>query len=151
MPTFWTVKSPAGCKSFATVMRGGSLETMAMLVLIVPATAVEASPRQQSPRGICSRTAEVQAAILAAIGSGTCSTVTDTQLAAIVALSISSYSASSIVPADFAGLTGLRALTFRNSPTLTTVPANAFSQVTTSLGQIDLSDNSIETQYGEKG
>ena len=38
-----------------------------------------------------------------------------------------------------------------SSPMLTTVPANAFSEVTTSLGQIDLSDNSIETQYGEKG
>ena len=93
----------------------------------------------------------MQDAILAAIRIGTCSTVNDYQLAAIVALSISSYSASSIVPADSAGLTGLRALTFRNSTTLTTVPANAFSQVATSLGQIDLSDNSIETQYGEKG
>ena len=110
-------------------MRGGPLAAMAMLVLIVPATTVSASPRQQSPRGICARTQVVQDAILAAIRIGTCSTVTDTQLASIVALSISRYSASNIVPADFAGLTGLRALTIRNSPTLTTVPANAFSQV----------------------
>ena len=87
----------------------------------------------------------VQAAILAAIGSGTCSTVNDYQLALIVALSISRYSASSIVPADSAGLTGLRALTIRNSPTLTTVPANAFSQVATALERLDLDDNSLTT------
>ena len=145
MPPFWTVKSPAGCKAFATVMRGGPLAAMALLVLIVPDTAVSASPRQQSPRGICARTQEVQDAILAAIRIGTCSTVTDTQLAAIVALSISSYTASSIVPANFAGLTGLCALTIRNSPTLNTVPANAFSQVATALERLDLDDNSIST------
>ena len=126
-------------------MRGGPLAAMAMLVLIVPATAVEASPRQQSPRGICARTQVVQDAILAAIRIGTCSTVTDTQLASIVALSISSYSASSIVSANFAGLTGLRTLTIRNSPTLTTVPANAFSQVATALERLDLDDNSLTT------
>ena len=150
MPPFSTVKSSVGCKSFATVMRGGPLAAMAMLVLIVPATTVSASPLQQTV-GICSRTAEVQAAILAVIGSGTCSTVTDTQLASVTDLSISSYSASSIVSADFANLPGLTSLNIWNSSALTTVPANAFSEVTTSLGQIDLSDNSIETQYGEKG
>ena len=151
MPPFRTVKSPAGCNSLATVMRGGPLAAIAMLVLIVPATTVSASPRQQSPRGICARTQVVQDAILAVIGGGTCSTVTDTQLASIVALSISSYSASSIVSADVANLPGLTSLNIWNSSALTTVPANAFSEVTTSLGQIDLSDNSIETQYGEKG
>ena len=118
---------------------------MAMLVLIVPATAVKASPWQQSPRGICARTQVVQAAILAAIGSGTCSTVNDYQLALIVALSISRYSAGSIVPADSAGLTGLRTLTIRNSPTLTTVSANAFSQVATALERLDLNRNSLTT------
>ena len=112
---------------------------------------MEASPRQQSPRGICARTQVVQDAILAAIRIGTCSTVNDYQLASIVALSISRYSASSIVSADFANLPGLTSLNIWNSSALTTVPANAFSEVTTSLGQIDLIDNSIETQYGEKG
>ena len=122
---------------------------MAMLVLIVPGTAVEASPRQQSPRGICARTQEVQDAILDYIDFNnpnvtTCSTVTATQLAQIQRLYIDGYSASSIVPADSAGLTGLRALTIRNSPTLTTVPANAFSQVT-HLTSLTLSDNSISS------
>ena len=141
MPTFGTGKRPADCKSFATVTRGVLLAAMAMLILIVPATAVKA----QEVTGICDRTPEVQTAILAAIGSGTCSTVTDTQLASIVDLSISSYSASSIVSADFAGLTGLTSLRIDGSPQLTTVPANAFSRVATALARLDLENNSIST------
>ena len=98
---------------FATVMRGVLLAAMAMLILIVPATAVEASPRQQTAVDICGRTPEVQTAILAAIGgSATCSTVTDTQLASVTTLEFYSYPNSSIPPADFAGLTGLTSLSF---------------------------------------
>ena len=85
----------------------------------------------QSAVNICSRTAEVQAAILASVtGSPTCSTITDTQLAAITQLEVTGYSNASIVPGDFAGLTGLKHLKIFYSPTLTTVPANAFSEVT---------------------
>ena len=121
-----------GYNVFATVMRGVLLAAMAMLVLIVPATAVEASPRQQTAVDICSRTAEVQAAILAALtGSPTCSTVTDTQLASVTDLFIFSLQLnSSIPPADFAGLTGLTSLTLLFSPALTTVPDDAFADLT---------------------
>ena len=101
-----------------------------MLVLIVPATAVKASPRQQTVVDICSRTPEVQTAILRATGLSTCSTVTPTQLASITDLTVTGYSASSFAPSDLAGLTGLRSLSINNSPMLTTVPDNAFSQVT---------------------
>ena len=59
---------------------------------------------------ICGRTQEVQDAILAEIGSETCSTVTHTQLASITSLSITGYSATSLASADFAGLTTLTAL-----------------------------------------
>ena len=106
MPTLGQEKSPADCKSFATVVRGVLLTAMAMLALIVPVTAVEASPRQQTVVDVCSRTAEVQAAILAATGSETCSTFTDTQLASVLSPEVMGYSASSIVCADSAGLTG---------------------------------------------
>ena len=120
-----------GYNVFATVMRGVLLAAMAMLVLIVPATAVEASPRQQTAVDICSRTAVVQAAILAALtGSPTCSTVTDTQLASVTDLFIFSYSSSSIPPADFAGLTGLTSLSLLFSSELTTVPDDAFADLT---------------------
>ena len=126
---------------------------LAALAVFTLATApVNAAPRQQVVVNICSRTAEVQTAILALVPGATCSTITDAQLAGITGrLDIRGYSSASIVPGDFAGLTMLTELKISDSPLLTTVPANAFSEVTTSLGQIDLSDNSIETQYGEKG
>ena len=125
-------------------MRGGPIATMAMLVLIVPDTAVKASPRQQTVVDICNRTAEVQTAILAAIGSGTCSTITDTQLASITTLTVRPYSASSVVPADFAGLTGLTSLSIHASSTLNTVPANAFDGLT-ALDFLDIDSNSLTT------
>ena len=94
---------------------------------------------------ICSRTAEVQTAILASVGGGrTCSTITDTDLASIGSLRITGYSAESIVPADFAGLTSLSALTITASPDLNTVPENAFSQVS-GVAAIQLSGTSISS------
>ena len=80
----------------------------------------------------------MQTAILAAIGSGTCSTVTDTQIASVTNLYVVGYSSSSVVAADFAGLTGLTSLRFDSSPMLTTVPDNAFSNVAATLERIDL-------------
>ena len=124
----------------------------ALAVFTLVTAPVNAAPRQQTVVNICSRTTEVQTAILAKVSGATCSTITNTQLAGITGtLAFTDYSSASIVPGDFAGLTMLTELKISDSPLLTTVPANAFSEVTTSLGQIDLSDNSIETQYGEKG
>ena len=118
------------CNSFADVMRGVLLAAMAMLVLIVPATAVQA----QTVVNICSRTAVVQTAILEKITgspSPICSTVTDTQLASITSIDdIFSYPHSSVLPADFAGLTGLTSLTFFLATALTTVPDDAFADLT---------------------
>ena len=103
------------------------LAAMAVLTLIVLATgAVSAAPRQQTVVDICSRTAEVQTAILAQVSGATCSTVTDTQLASIETLRITGYSAASIAPADFAGLTGLTMLYIGSSPAQTTVPEDAW-------------------------
>ena len=118
---------------------------MTMLVLLVLATgAVSAAPRQQSAVNICSRTAEVQAAILARVSGPTCSTITGTQLAAITQLEVTGYSNASIVPGDFAGLTGLEELEIVDSPSLTTVPANAFSEVT-GLTLLQLIGNAISS------
>ena len=101
----------------------------------------------QSAVNICSRTAEVQAAILASVtGSPTCSTITDTQLAAITQLEVTGYSNVSIVPGDFAGLTGLESLEIVDSPSLTTVPANAFSEVT-GLTRLELYGNAISSVH----
>ena len=81
--------------------------------------------------GICGRTQVVQDAILAALtGSPTCEAVTDTQLASVTYLEISRYPHSSVLPADFAGLTGLTSLIFFFSTALTTVPDDAFADLT---------------------
>ena len=64
----------------------------------------------------------------------TCSTITSTQLAGITYLYTDGYSSATVVPGDFAGLTGLIELGIWSSSVLTTVPANAYSEVTI-LGQ----------------
>ncbi len=103
---------------------------------------------------ICDRTPEVEAALLAFIQanqpSATCSTVTDAQLASVNYLNVlDGYSSSSIMPSDFAGLTGLVELQVAYSQQLTTVPANAFRELrsTTVLGYIGLSGNRIKTVH----
>ena len=106
------------------LLRSIPLTTIVIVVLLVLATgSVSAAPRQQTA-GFCSRTQEVQDAILGGLtGSPTCSTVTDTQLASITELEITGYSSASIVPGDFAGLAMLNELEINGSPLLTTVPA----------------------------
>ena len=67
---------------------------------------------------ICDRTAEIEAAILAAIpGTPACDAVTEAQLAAITSLDLSSMSISALQTDDFAGLSGLTSLDLQsNSP-----------------------------------
>ena len=59
-------------------------------------------------------------------------------------LEVTGYSNVSIVPGDFAGLTGLEWMSITDSPLLTTVPANAFSEVT-GLTTLILSGNGISS------
>ena len=122
------------------LLRSIPLAAIVIVVLLVLATGSVSA----APVNICDRTQEVQDAILGGLtGSPTCSTVTDTQLASITELDITGYSSASIVPGDFAGLAGLEALRITGSPLLTTVPANAFSEVTASLEVLRLYANSI--------
>ena len=103
---------------------------------------------------ICGRTPEVRDAILDVIQdntpAATCDTVTDTQLAGVEYLYIrDGYSSPSIVPSDFAGLTGLIELVISNSRQLTTLPANAFSELAglTALELLSLSNSPIHTVH----
>ena len=118
---------------------------MVVAVLVLATGSVSAAPRQQTLVNICDRTQEVQTAILAKVSGATCITVTETQLASITILAITGYSSAIIVPGDFAGLTTLDNLRISDSPLLTTVPANAFSVVTTSLTALQLDANSISS------
>ena len=119
-------------------------------VAIIPSVTVvpgnPPTPLQQNVVDICNRTAEVQAAIINKIG-GTCSTITDTQLAMIEYLYIDGYSSANIVATDFAGLTGIIEVGINNSRQLTTLQANAFSGLTSfsSLELVSVRGNAIET------
>ena len=98
---------------------------------------------------VCSRTMEVQTAILSATtGRATCSDVTATDLAAVTSLTVSNYSGTSLDPADFAGLTGLTSLWINASPQLTTVPDNAFAGLT-ALTTLNFNDLFSLTTLGE--
>ena len=61
-------------------------------------------------------------------------------------MEITGYSGARIVSSDFAGLTGLTKLYITDSPQLTTVPANAFSEVT-ALTWLILHRNDIESVH----
>ena len=121
---------------------------LAALAAFTLATApVNAAPRQQIAVNICSRTAEVQTAILALVTpTPPCSAITSMQLAGVTGtMTIKGYSSASIVPGDFAGLTTLTGLEITYSPMLTTVPANAFDSLT-ALTILAL-NNSIESLH----
>ena len=129
------------------MIRSIYLATITLITLVVLATGiVSAAPRQQIAVNICSRTAQAQTAILDKVPDNvpevTCSTITDTQLAAITEMIVTGYSNASLVPGDFADLTGLTNLSINNSPTLTTIPADAFSEVT-SLTRLELKNDTI--------
>ena len=126
------------------LLRSIPLAAIVIVVLLVLATGSVSA----APVNICDRTQEVQDAILGGLtGSPTCLTVTDTQLASITFLEITGYSSARIVPGDFAGLAGLETLLIYLSPLLTTVPENAFSEVTASLGELRLNANSISSLH----
>ena len=123
------------------------LLALAVVLLALATGSVSAAPRQQTA-DFCSRTQEVQDAILGGLtGSPTCSTVTDAQLASITELEITGYSSASIVPGDFAGLAVLNELEINGSPLLTTVPANAFREVTARLRELRLNANRISSLH----
>ena len=117
----------------------------ALAVFTLAIAPVNAAPRQQTVDNVCTRTPEVQTAIIARLPGAACSTITDTQLAAITELRITGYSSASILPGDFAGLMALTRLEVIESPLLTTVPANAFSEVATSLTLLHLRLNAISS------
>ena len=103
------------------------------------------SASAQTVTNICDRTPEVEQAILAEVSGATCSTITAAQLSGITNLEVTGYSNSSIIPGDFAGLTALVDLRIEDSPKLMTTPANAFSEVSSTLTTLYLTGTSIET------
>ena len=94
---------------------------------------------------ICDRTAEVEAAILAAIPiTNDCTAVTSTQLAAITILVLDGTpDTPSLSSGDFTGLSGLTALGIFSN-TLSALPAGVFDNLT-SLTFLSLTNNMLTT------
>ncbi len=90
---------------------------------------------------ICSRTQEVQDAILAVSADSACTSVTD--LAAITTLDLRGDGITTLASGDFAGLAGLRDLLF-NDNGLTTLPADIFAGLS-ALEQLNLFNNNLDT------
>ena len=126
------------------MIRGSPLATIAVLALLILATGiVSAAPQQQTVVNICSRTPEVQSAILNRVSGATCSTVTDTQLAGITSLNIGGHSNVSFVSGDFAGLTNLNQLSLSDN-SLMTLEADLFDGLT-NLTSLNLGRNNLMT------
>ena len=93
--------------------------------------------------GICARTEQVHAAIVAATAATTCANVTATHLLGLGILDVRNQSISRLQSGDFAGLTALNQLTLRNNA-LRGLPAGLFRGLT-ELEDLNLSDNALSS------
>ena len=91
---------------------------------------------------VCSRTAEVQAAILEEAGAATCSDVTANDLAEIVELDLEGKGITGLQAGDFAGLTALEEL-YLDDNSLSSLPASVFAGLST-LEVLDLASNDLD-------
>ena len=92
--------------------------------------------------GVCGRTDEVEAAIIAAVSGVTaCGAITTTHLGGILSLDLVDKGISSLQSGDFAGLTGMTTLTLHGN-SLESLPADVFNGLT-ALTTLDLSWNSL--------
>ena len=126
------------------MIRRRFLAAVAMITLVGLASGnVQAAPPLQSTVDICSRTTEVETAILAKVSGATCSTITDTQLAGITHLAVTGNTNLSIDPGDFAGLTGLLDLNISDNA-FSTLNEDIFDGLT-SLTELDIYNNNLNT------
>ena len=93
--------------------------------------------------GVCSRTLQVQDALVAAAPVTTCSAVTDAHLATITELEFILASITSLKEGDFAGLSALRTLTLSFNE-LSSLPAGVFSGLS-ALVDLDLVGNRLSS------
>ena len=93
---------------------------------------------------VCDRTPQVRDAIVAAVpGVTDCANVTETHLAAITNLDVSSESITALTTGDFDGLTALTDLNLDTNQ-ISTLPAGVFDELT-ALERLNLSANQIST------
>ena len=129
---------------------GWNLASVIVATLLIPFL-IHTDVKAQTTVDICSRTDQVETAILAAINDVdpapdpaiTCTTATDTQLAAITELDLGNKSILSLKSGDFDGLTGLTILRLHNN-TINSLPANIFTDLT-NLRTLNLSLNNLSS------
>ena len=102
---------------------------------ITPTGLSIATPNLELVAGFCSRTTEVQAAIITAIGGSpaqTCDTVTSAHLAGISdELDLSNLGITTLRTGDFAGLTTVTGIDLSDNSGLTALPSNLFANLGT--------------------
>ena len=99
---------------------------------------------QPARTDICSRTDDVETAILAAVPfTVACGQVAEASLAAIASLNLSDQGISALLPGDLAGLTGLNSLSLTFNQ-LTTLPEDVFAPLT-SLTTLELAANNLSS------
>ena len=147
--------------AIATVMVGGSVVTITPVAIgdvEITVTATDTADQTATqtftvaatnPAKVCSRSADVQARIIAAVSDkDACDEITTTDLGSITALNfdggITAFALSSpLKNGDFAGLTGLTELQLQGNR-LTTLPADIFSGLS-ALQTLNLNDNQLST------
>ncbi len=112
-----------------------------------PAAALTVTP--VATVGVCSRTAEVQTALLTATGQSACANVTAAHLEMVTALDVSSQSITALAAGDFDGLSNLVSLSIAGNPIAevnseTTLPAGIFRGLH-NLEMIDMSGLGLTT------
>ena len=149
-----TISIPVGQTSGTTTLTPTSSDTLTAafdattpltFAGITPTGLSIATPNLELVAGFCSRTTEVQAAIITAIGGSpaeTCTTVTSTHLAGIATLDLSGDSITALRPGDFAGLTTVTEIDLSGNNSIAALPSNLFANLGT-VTTLDLSGSGL--------
>ena len=123
-------------------VRGNILQLHTVIALSVLVLSIAFDSQAQTIVDICSRTSQIQEAILAELPLGTtCATADSAGLAGITDIDASFESISSLTAGDFSGLTNLDTLRLNNN-SLANLPENLFEGLT-DLETLRLNNNSL--------
>ena len=110
--TTWTLGDKVGLQLLTASVSGGPSARVA-------ATGIE---------GVCGRTAQIEDALVSAVGASTCAEVTEDRLSEIRRLDLNEMGISRLVASDFEGLTQLERLSLESNR-LTDLPSSVFAEL----------------------
>ncbi len=122
-----------------------TIQQFLVVVVVYPMLSVPGFGQTSTTVGICDRTPQVRAGILAAISDPPpdCRAVLETDLAGITSLILGGAGITTLASGDFAGLSGLEVMNLLFTG-LTTLPADVFDGLT-ALRRLSLADNTSLT------